>query len=73
MDFRAVVKYIVGCVNMLVGLFLSIPQVTTKDRKPNLMGTMREIWDLCNKIYLDVRTERCQVFFVQTFNIDNRV
>jgi len=67
------VKCIVGCENLLVGLFLSIPQVTTKEREPSLLGTLREIWDLCNKIYLDVRTKRCQIFLVQTFNVDNRV
>jgi hypothetical protein len=61
-----VVKCIVSCVNLLVGLFLSILQVTMKEREFSLLGILREIWDLCNKIYLDVKTkcleDRCVNF-----------
>jgi hypothetical protein len=33
------------CANLFDGLFLSIPQVTEKERELDFMGTPREMWD----------------------------
>ncbi len=44
-------KGIVVCENLFVGMFLSILQVITKERERSLLGTWKEIWDFCNKIY----------------------
>jgi len=63
-DFKVVVKCTVLCVSLFVGLFLSILQVIMREREPSLLGTLKEIWDFCNKIYLDVRTERYQIFLI---------
>jgi hypothetical protein len=63
-DFEMVVKCTISCVSVLVGLFLSILQVTAKEKEPSLLGTLKEIWDFYNKIYLNVRIERCQIFLV---------
>jgi hypothetical protein len=41
MDFGAIVK----CATWCVSLFLSIPQVTEKERKLVLLSTLKEMWD----------------------------
>ncbi len=42
-------KCIACCVNLFVGLFLLIPQITKKQREPSLLSTPKETWDLCSK------------------------
>jgi hypothetical protein len=42
--------YIVRCVSLFISLVLSISQnERERKKKPNLLGTPREIWDLYNK------------------------
>jgi hypothetical protein len=57
----------------VMGLLFINSSSQVKEGKPSLLGILKEIWDFYSKIYLEMRTERCQIFLVQTFNVNNKV